>query len=86
MAGSYILCQQLTCASRADIILEQLARNRVFLGDEGLSKLPEAFLTVVGLGGVGVGSHCGAVVYPIVDSSTSTKSLYPLSIDLPLAR
>ncbi|TGZ79562.1 hypothetical protein EX30DRAFT_350071 [Ascodesmis nigricans] len=36
-----------------DLILEQLARNRVFLGDEGLSKVRNAFVIVVGCGGVG---------------------------------
>lgn len=41
-----------------ELILEQLARNRVFLGDDGLSKLREAFVVVVGCGGVG--SHCVA--------------------------
>ncbi|KKA30889.1 hypothetical protein TD95_004548 [Thielaviopsis punctulata] len=39
-----------------DLILEQLARNRVFLGDDGLAKLRGSFVVVVGLGGVG--SHC----------------------------
>lgn len=39
-----------------ELILEQLARNRVFLKDEGLAKLRNAFVVVVGLGGVG--SHC----------------------------
>ncbi|KIW94244.1 uncharacterized protein Z519_05560 [Cladophialophora bantiana CBS 173.52] len=39
-----------------ELILEQLARNRVFLKDEGLAKLRSAFVVVVGLGGVG--SHC----------------------------
>ncbi|PHH54573.1 tRNA threonylcarbamoyladenosine dehydratase [Ceratocystis fimbriata CBS 114723] len=41
-----------------ELILEQLARNRVFLGDEGLAKLRNSFIVVVGLGGVG--SHCCA--------------------------
>jgi tRNA threonylcarbamoyladenosine dehydratase len=36
-----------------DLILEQLARNRVFLTDEGLSKVRRSFVIVVGLGGVG---------------------------------
>lgn len=36
-----------------DLILEQLARNRVSLTDEGLSKLRSAFVIVVGCGGVG---------------------------------
>ncbi|KAF2003136.1 hypothetical protein P154DRAFT_618126 [Amniculicola lignicola CBS 123094] len=41
-----------------DLILEQLARNRVFLKDEGLLKLRNAFVIVVGCGGVG--SHATA--------------------------
>ncbi|KAF8429148.1 hypothetical protein EV426DRAFT_702939 [Tirmania nivea] len=36
-----------------EIILEQLSRNRLFFGDEGLKKLREAFVIVVGCGGVG---------------------------------
>jgi tRNA A37 threonylcarbamoyladenosine dehydratase len=43
-----------------ELILEQLARNRVFLTDEGLSKLRSAFIIVVGCGGVG--SHCTAAL------------------------
>ncbi len=43
-----------------DLILEQLARNRVFLKDEGLSKLRKAFVIVVGCGGVG--SHAAAAL------------------------
>lgn len=43
-----------------ELILEQLARNRVFLKDEGLAKLRSAFVVVVGLGGVG--SHCVAAL------------------------
>ena len=43
-----------------ELILEQLARNRVFLGDDGLAKLRDAFVIVVGLGGVG--SHCTAAL------------------------
>lgn len=39
-----------------ELILEQLARNRVFLTDDGLQKLRSAFVIVVGCGGVG--SHC----------------------------
>ncbi|KAG9241687.1 ubiquitin-protein ligase-like protein molybdopterin-converting factor [Calycina marina] len=39
-----------------DLIMEQLARNRVFLKDDGLAKLRDAFIIVVGCGGVG--SHC----------------------------
>jgi tRNA A37 threonylcarbamoyladenosine dehydratase len=43
-----------------DLILEQLARNRVFLTDDGLSRLRDAFVVVVGCGGVG--SHCAAAL------------------------
>jgi tRNA threonylcarbamoyladenosine dehydratase len=42
------------------LVLEQLARNRVFLGDEGLKKVRGAFVVVVGLGGVG--SHAAAAL------------------------
>ncbi|KAK4625342.1 tRNA threonylcarbamoyladenosine dehydratase 2 [Fulvia fulva] len=43
-----------------DLILEQLARNRVFLTDDGLRKLRKAFVVVVGCGGVG--SHAAAAL------------------------
>ena len=43
-----------------ELILEQLARNRVFLGDDGLAKLRNAVVVVVGCGGVG--SHCVAAL------------------------
>ncbi|KAK3987439.1 hypothetical protein QBC44DRAFT_245989 [Cladorrhinum sp. PSN332] len=43
-----------------ELILEQLARNRVFLGDEGLAKLRNSFIVVVGCGGVG--SHACAAL------------------------
>ncbi|KXT08095.1 hypothetical protein AC579_1464 [Pseudocercospora musae] len=43
-----------------DLILEQLARNRVFLTDEGLANLRKAFVIVVGCGGVG--SHATAAL------------------------
>ncbi|KAL1303884.1 hypothetical protein AAFC00_000338 [Neodothiora populina] len=43
-----------------ELILEQLARNRVFLTDEGLGKLRKAFIIVVGVGGVG--SHAAAAL------------------------
>jgi tRNA A37 threonylcarbamoyladenosine dehydratase len=43
-----------------DLILEQLARNRVFLSDEGLTKLRSSFVIVVGCGGVG--SHAVAAL------------------------
>uniref|UniRef100_A0A8H7TUP8 THIF-type NAD/FAD binding fold domain-containing protein n=1 Tax=Bionectria ochroleuca TaxID=29856 RepID=A0A8H7TUP8_BIOOC len=41
-----------------ELILEQLARNRVFLKPEGLDKLRDSFVVVVGCGGVG--SHATA--------------------------
>ena len=41
-----------------ELILEQLARNQVFLTPEGLQKLRDSFVIVVGCGGVG--SHCVA--------------------------
>lgn len=43
-----------------DLILEQLARNRVFLTDDGLEKLRSSFIVVVGCGGVG--SHATAAL------------------------
>ncbi|KAF2665867.1 hypothetical protein BT63DRAFT_404538 [Microthyrium microscopicum] len=43
-----------------ELILEQLARNRVFLTDEGLQKLRSAFIIIVGCGGVG--SHAAAAL------------------------
>lgn len=43
-----------------ELIREQLARNEVFLTPEGLSKLRNAFVIVVGCGGVG--SHCAAML------------------------
>ncbi|KAK2020816.1 ThiF family protein [Colletotrichum zoysiae] len=43
-----------------ELILEQLARNRVFLKDEGLQRLRGSFVIVVGCGGVG--SHCTAAL------------------------
>jgi len=43
-----------------EVILEQLARNRAFLKPEGLEKLRNAFVVVVGCGGVG--SHCAAAL------------------------
>lgn len=46
--------------NRTDLILEQLARNRVFLTDDGLAKLRKAFVIVVGCGGVG--SHATAAL------------------------
>ncbi|KAI9929966.1 hypothetical protein ASPWEDRAFT_147421 [Aspergillus wentii DTO 134E9] len=43
-----------------ELILEQLARNRVFLTDEGLAKLRSSFIIVVGCGGVG--SHAATTL------------------------
>jgi tRNA A37 threonylcarbamoyladenosine dehydratase len=43
-----------------DLILEQLARNRLFLTDDGLAKFRSAFVIVVGCGGVG--SHATAAL------------------------
>src|SRR5579871_430389 len=43
-----------------ELILEQLARNRVFLTDDGLSKLRSSFIIIVGCGGVG--SHAAAAL------------------------
>lgn len=43
-----------------DLILEQLARNRIFLTDAGLANLRNAFIIVVGCGGVG--SHAAAAL------------------------
>lgn len=44
----------------ADLIMEQLARNRAFLGEEGLGKVRGAFVVVVGCGGVG--SHAATAL------------------------
>ncbi|KAG7291876.1 hypothetical protein NEMBOFW57_001898 [Staphylotrichum longicolle] len=43
-----------------ELILEQLARNRVFLGDDGLARLRNSFVVIVGCGGVG--SHACATL------------------------
>jgi len=43
-----------------ELILEQLARNRAFLGDERLAKVRDACVVVIGLGGVG--SHVAATL------------------------
>lgn len=43
-----------------ELILEQLARNRVFLTDEGLEKLRSSFIIIVGCGGVG--SHAATTL------------------------
>ncbi|KAL3418840.1 putative ThiF domain protein [Phlyctema vagabunda] len=43
-----------------ELILEQLARNRVFLTDDGLAKLRSANIIIVGCGGVG--SHCASAL------------------------
>jgi tRNA threonylcarbamoyladenosine dehydratase len=44
----------------SELINEQLARNRVFLTPEGLTKLRESFIIIVGCGGVG--SHAAAAL------------------------
>jgi tRNA threonylcarbamoyladenosine dehydratase len=36
-----------------ELVLEQLARNRSFFGDKGLSKIRGSFVIIVGAGGVG---------------------------------
>ena len=36
-----------------ELILEQLARNRAFFGDDGLARIRNGFVVVVGAGGVG---------------------------------
>ena len=36
-----------------ELVMEQLARNRTFFGDEGLSRIRKGFVIVVGVGGVG---------------------------------
>ena len=36
-----------------ELIMEQLARNRAFFGDEGIKRIRGAFVIVVGAGGVG---------------------------------
>ncbi|KAG6033309.1 hypothetical protein E4U41_006943 [Claviceps citrina] len=43
-----------------ELILEQLARNRAFLTPQGLARLRDSFVIVVGCGGVG--SHCVAAL------------------------
>lgn len=43
-----------------ELILEQLARNRAFLTDSGLQKFRNAFVIIVGCGGVG--SHCASAL------------------------
>lgn len=61
---SYFPCCTFTKTNKVqlgvDLILEQLARNRVFLTDEGLAKLRSSFIIVVGCGGVG--SHAAATL------------------------
>lgn len=39
-----------------DLVQEQLSRNALFLGEEGIKAVRGAFVVVIGLGGVG--SHC----------------------------
>lgn len=36
-----------------DLILEQLSRNYLFFGEEGMTKIRDSFVVVVGAGGVG---------------------------------
>jgi hypothetical protein len=36
-----------------ELVMEQLARNRVFFGDEGMQRIRNGFVIVVGAGGVG---------------------------------
>src|SRR5271169_5102758 len=36
-----------------ELIMEQLARNRAFFGDDGIKKIRGAFVIIVGAGGVG---------------------------------
>jgi tRNA A37 threonylcarbamoyladenosine dehydratase len=48
------------CLQSVELILEQLARNRVFLTYQGLERLRNAFVIVVGCGGVG--SHAAAAL------------------------
>lgn len=58
-----MVCRQIyfcMASNFVDLILEQLARNRVFLTDDGLSKLRSSFVIVVGCGGVG--SHAIAAL------------------------
>jgi tRNA threonylcarbamoyladenosine dehydratase len=43
-----------------EVILEQLTRNQAFLTPEGLQKVRDAVVVVVGCGGVG--SHCAAAL------------------------
>jgi tRNA threonylcarbamoyladenosine dehydratase len=43
-----------------ELILEQLARNRAFFGDDGISKIRAGFVIVVGAGGVG--SWCATML------------------------
>ncbi|KAK4673748.1 hypothetical protein QC763_114670 [Podospora pseudopauciseta] len=58
---NFLLAQRAQAGDFDDeLILEQLARNRVFLSDQGLSKLRNAFVIIVGCGGVG--SHACAAL------------------------
>ena len=36
-----------------ELVMEQLARNRAFFGDDGIKKIRGAFVIIVGAGGVG---------------------------------
>jgi tRNA A37 threonylcarbamoyladenosine dehydratase len=60
-ARNALLAQRALSGSFDDeLILEQLARNRVFLTPGGLDKLRSSFVVIVGCGGVG--SHCAAAL------------------------
>ncbi|CAN6613370.1 tRNA threonylcarbamoyladenosine dehydratase 2 [Trichomonascus vanleenenianus] len=52
-ASSAVAAQQLPVEYSQELIDEQLARNRAFLGDNGLGKIRDSFIIVVGAGGVG---------------------------------
>lgn len=58
LLGSFPLL--LSSHSNTELILEQLARNRAFLTDEGLKKLRQSFVIIVGCGGVG--SHAASAL------------------------
>ena len=55
--SSYKEAQKVDRAKRGDydeeLVLEQLARNRAFFGDEGLNRIRKGFVIIVGAGGVG---------------------------------
>ena len=55
--SSYKEAQKVDRAKRGDydeeLVLEQLARNRAFFGDDGLNRIRKGFVIIVGAGGVG---------------------------------